>query len=198
METGYTYLIEQQDKYKIGFTTDLGKRMSQYKTHNCDFKLLYVIRGNIEKELHNKFKEYKVYTEWFNADIEILSYFKENGESVFIGEKDLILNANLFCIVCDELSGQAIKLFIVIMKYALYDEKGEGNLFYTSDIHYKQDIEHMKLKKNISRTLKELCDKGLLHRINNGVYRLNPQIAYAGQRINHAKLILNIKNKLQK
>ena len=145
----------------------------------------------------------KVFVKVSNESYALLD--KETGEikelkETFVvdEEKWLKLYASLFCLACDELSGQAIKLFIVIMKYALYDEKGEGNLFYTSDIHYKQDIEHMKLKKNISRTLKELCDKGLLHRINNGVYRLNPQIAYAGQRINHAKLILNIKNKLQK
>lgn len=121
---------------------------------------------------------------------------KELKETFFVDEeKWLKLYASLFCLACDNLSGQAIKLFIVIMKYALYDEKGEGNLFYTSDINYKKDIEKMKLKKNISRTLKELCDKGLLHRVNNGAYRLNPQIAYAGNKLNHANLILNVKNK---
>lgn len=48
------YLIKSQQYVKIGFTTDLEKRMSIYTTHNPDFELLDTCIGTLkdEKSLH--------------------------------------------------------------------------------------------------------------------------------------------------
>lgn len=81
--TGYTYLIQQGECLKIGYTTDVKKRLRQYRTHNVDFKLLYVLKGNEEKELHNKFSKFKFKNEWFNFDDEIVKYFENNSNKDF-------------------------------------------------------------------------------------------------------------------
>lgn len=79
MENGYTYLVQQDKYYKIGFTTNVKKRMAAYDTHAPNFTLLGCIPGNCEKELHKKFSEYHYKKEWFNENQDILNEFNKNG-----------------------------------------------------------------------------------------------------------------------
>ena len=65
---------------KIGYTSDLSKRMSQYKTHNPLVKLLDIRDGDeeLEEELQTYFWDYLYpgQTEWFYYNDEIIQGFK--------------------------------------------------------------------------------------------------------------------------
>jgi hypothetical protein len=115
----------------------------------------------------------------------------ELKETVVVDDEQwLKLYASLFLFACDKITGQSIKVFIACMKHAFKDE-GEGNLVCTNNPLFAKDIEHEK-KLNLSRCLKELCVCGLLKKVKNAVYRINPQVAYLGKRSDRAKLILQI------
>lgn len=125
---------------------------------------------------------------------------KETGEIeklyetfVVSDEHWLKLYANFFCMACDNISGQSIKLFSICLKYATEDQ-GDGNFILTSNPYFKKEIESKGIKSNISKYFTELTEAGLLHRICRGTYRFNPQVVYCGSRHNRAELILNIKN----
>ena len=53
------YLIKSRDRFKIGYTSNLKKRLNTYLTHNPDIELLAYKQGNKndEKELHIKYKK---------------------------------------------------------------------------------------------------------------------------------------------
>lgn len=72
---GYVYLIEDQDnkRYKIGVTRNLEKRLRNLQTGNSNkIKLIesflteYPFR--LETMLHNKFKQFHHYNEWYELD----------------------------------------------------------------------------------------------------------------------------------
>lgn len=61
------YLIQSGSFYKIGYTTNLRRRMAQYKTHNPNILLLGLKEGTLldEQQYHQRFSEFKYQTEWF-------------------------------------------------------------------------------------------------------------------------------------
>lgn len=63
------YLIQSGDKIKLGYTKDILKRMSSYRTHNPHFKLLKTYYRSdaelFEKKLHKKYKEFRQ-LEWYD------------------------------------------------------------------------------------------------------------------------------------
>lgn len=71
------YLIENENLYKIGYTTNIKSRMSTYKTHNPECVLINTIEGtsNDEKNLHKLCEEYKHSKEWFYKNDNILELF---------------------------------------------------------------------------------------------------------------------------
>lgn len=85
------YLIKSGSNLKIGFTSDLDSRLSQYKVHNPDIRLLNYKSGTREdeKRLHTLCKEYKYSDEWFNKDKRILEIFQEykNSDTVALNKK---------------------------------------------------------------------------------------------------------------
>lgn len=60
-----TYLLQTNELYKIGKSTNLKKRLAAYATHNPNFKLLWKVELDIEKYLHYTFKDVRVTGEWF-------------------------------------------------------------------------------------------------------------------------------------
>ncbi len=69
----YIIRIQNTDKYKIGITKDLQRRIKQFKTGNPDnIKIDYFIATEnsrkLEKTLHSKFKEHRIGGEWFILD----------------------------------------------------------------------------------------------------------------------------------
>lgn len=75
------YLVAHLDQFvKIGFTKNINKRLSQLQVSSpVKLELLHLIEGNVtlEKELHQKFKDFRVSGEWFNYDSSILEYFQD-------------------------------------------------------------------------------------------------------------------------
>lgn len=72
------YLIKAKDKCKIGFSKHPEKRLKQLQTGNPEvLEIAGVIKGTIsdEKQLHNKFKKYKIDREWFRYNKEIKNLF---------------------------------------------------------------------------------------------------------------------------
>lgn len=74
-----TYLIEQDNFYKIGFTRNLKSRIDGYETHNINFKVIGYILRNEEKELQEKFRDFHYKKEWFYKNPIIVEEFKNRG-----------------------------------------------------------------------------------------------------------------------
>lgn len=79
-ELGTLYLIQSGDYLKIGYSKNLSERLTSYKTHNPNFKLLDTREGTFADEsfLHKKLKKYlvKEYSEWMFYNVEVINIFK--------------------------------------------------------------------------------------------------------------------------
>lgn len=76
----FVYLIEHENKYKIGFSRDINKRMKSFNTsHAIPCKIIGIAPGDLPLEgaLHNKFKDYRLNGEWFLKKLAILEEFKK-------------------------------------------------------------------------------------------------------------------------
>ena len=78
----YLYIIKNESKYKIGFTSDIKKRYNNYKSHLGSVNLIYVYESfesnKLELFLHEKYKKQRVIGEYFNLSdkdlLDIISY----------------------------------------------------------------------------------------------------------------------------
>lgn len=80
--SGFIYFIQGEcgGPIKIGYTTDLVKRLSSLQTGYPDrLELLLAFPGNRkhEKALHDKFEEYRLNGEWFRPAPKVLEKIKE-------------------------------------------------------------------------------------------------------------------------
>jgi len=68
------YLIECGDYYKIGYASDIDRRLKQYNTHNPDYIVLDIKDGDTKDEalLHRKCKEFRIKGEWFEKCADVL------------------------------------------------------------------------------------------------------------------------------
>ena len=65
--------------YKIGITSNIKKRIKQLQTGNSNrLQLVCYIKNdnvyNLEKELHNHFKDKLVFGEWYNLNLDDIEY----------------------------------------------------------------------------------------------------------------------------
>lgn len=65
-----TYIIQTNIYYKIGNTKNLSIRLRPYRTHNPEFKVVYIIYADVEKRLHKHFKDYHYNLEWYKLPID--------------------------------------------------------------------------------------------------------------------------------
>lgn len=134
---------------------------------------------------------------WFLTNTET-GEMKELQETFVVNEEHwLKLYVDMFCMLCDKLSGASIKLMTIILKYAQKDESF-GNFFMTNHPGLKKEIEAKGLSSNYRKYVAELASNGLIYRVSQGIYSINPQIAYCGNRADHAKLILKIEAEVRK
>ena len=72
-EYKYTYILtDKSGKYKIGRTSDLKKRFSTFCVSNPSIKIIAIIIGDAEEELHRRFRNKQVKGEWFDlSDFDI-------------------------------------------------------------------------------------------------------------------------------
>ena len=71
------YLLESTNYFKIGYTTNIKSRLSTYKTHNPDIKLIQTKDGtkNDEKILHKICEKYRFNNEWFHKNDIVINSF---------------------------------------------------------------------------------------------------------------------------
>lgn len=71
-----TYLMKDivNNYAKIGRSIDCSRRHFDLHANNPNIKMLFVIKNDIEKQLHIKYKSKRMYGEWFNlTEIDIKS-----------------------------------------------------------------------------------------------------------------------------
>jgi hypothetical protein len=127
------YLIQSEELVKIGFTSNMKKRLSQYKLHNPKSKLLYHCeRGGLDFEaiIHGKFKHKKDSGEWFKlseADIKDCISFIEKEIVSYRSSREKVLDyfINDFMFVWDLRGTQAPRIRI--------EEKGSCVIGYSNN-----------------------------------------------------------------
>ena len=72
-EKGFVYFIHQEGnftQFKIGYATDLNKRLRALQTGNPNLLIVYRVIENVtrktETELHHFFYSYRIRNEWFS------------------------------------------------------------------------------------------------------------------------------------
>lgn len=89
------YLIECGDYYKIGYASDIDRRLKQYNTHNPDYIVIDTKEGDTKDEalLHRRCKEFRIKGEWFEKCADVLdawyTYEKVIDEYTFVGFDEL-------------------------------------------------------------------------------------------------------------
>jgi hypothetical protein len=74
----FVYLIEAASRYKIGYSTNIDRRIKTFNTANCvPCRIIAVAPGSkqLEKSLHQEFKRFRVNREWFINAPDILDAF---------------------------------------------------------------------------------------------------------------------------
>lgn len=67
----WIYFIKCLDKIKIGYTTNIARRMKELKTGNGEkLELIYKIQGDkyLERVYQHKYQDYHISGEWFEAE----------------------------------------------------------------------------------------------------------------------------------
>jgi len=78
----YFYILKNENKYKLGFTSDIKKRHSNYKAHLGYVNIIYIYKGydanDIESYLHSKYNSKRIVGEYFQLSkddiLNIISY----------------------------------------------------------------------------------------------------------------------------
>ena len=72
-KSGYVYVLRCADKYKIGYSQNVERRMRQLDTRPFPLELVIKVYSeiayDIEQELHKSLQEYKLTGEWYSSDI---------------------------------------------------------------------------------------------------------------------------------
>ena len=73
-DTRKTYILRGNDRglYKIGMTTDIHRRQSAISNTVEECILIACVNGDIEKELHNRLRDYRITGEWFDLPDNVL------------------------------------------------------------------------------------------------------------------------------
>lgn len=70
----YLYIIQSDNSYKIGFSSNWKRREKSYKTHLPTYKLIYLVKSfscfELENDLHLMFDNKRKQGEWFELSNE--------------------------------------------------------------------------------------------------------------------------------
>ena len=96
--SGWLYLIRNKDIYKIGITKNFNHRMRQLKPDNVVAKLYTREYLKLEKELHNRYKHFRIpQTEYFRLNNSHLKEIKNKYfETDYNGIVSLIILLRIF------------------------------------------------------------------------------------------------------
>jgi hypothetical protein len=73
-KNGNVYFIKDKvtGYIKIGWTTNVNRRMKQFRTSNLNLELIYVLENStmlVEQSLHNYFESERVGLEWYQPHL---------------------------------------------------------------------------------------------------------------------------------
>ena len=134
---------EYHDILKIGYSSRsfLEGRKSHYDTHNFGYTFLGEKEGPIELEnyLHYRFRDFKISTEWFRYDQEIIDVFNEiswDDDLPFTSDKEIIEYSRKY--ILDNLIPNVSKLSDLFLEDLLNEmkEKAKGYL----DLEYNENL----------------------------------------------------------
>ena len=139
--SGWLYLIRNKDLYKIGITKNFDNRMKQLKPDNVVAKLYTRDFMKLEKELHNRYKKYRIpQTEYFRLENTQLKEIKQRiskldypiniTSEIFI--KSILLLLFIFCLVLLFMSSNINDLNMAIFKSLLWIERISFGLAFIS------------------------------------------------------------------
>ncbi len=129
---GWVYLIRNRDLYKIGITKNFEMRMRQLKPDNVVTKLYSSDFLKLERELHNRYKEFRIpQTEYFRLEhyhlkeikqrLSKLDYSMSMLSQIFI--KSLLFIILIFSLLFLFISLNINDINIVILKSLLWMER---------------------------------------------------------------------------
>ena len=69
------YFIKTENWYKVGYASNVTKRIEAYYTHNPSFEVIGVRKGDkkLETEYHNRCRQYPKKGEWFQIPEELVT-----------------------------------------------------------------------------------------------------------------------------
>ena len=129
---GWLYLIRNRDLYKIGITKNFENRMLQLKPDNVVIKLYTSDFLKLEKELHNRYKKFRIpQTEYYRLDeyhireirkrISLLEFPMTLILEIFI--KSLFFTLLIFFILFLFLFLHVNDIYVIILKSILLMER---------------------------------------------------------------------------
>ncbi len=130
--SGWLYLIRNRDLYKIGITKNFENRMRQLKPDNVVAKLYTSDFLNLERELHNRYKKFRIpQTEYFRLKNHHLKEIKQRISkydytlSIVLGNfiKSLVLTSLIFILILFILTLNINDINIVILRSLLWMER---------------------------------------------------------------------------
>lgn len=85
------YFIQCNEYYKVGYATDIYRRMKDYATHNPYVKLIGVKDGDMQEEAdyHQLYKGYPSWGEWAKLPPKLVAYIAEDFTPLKIDYKPL-------------------------------------------------------------------------------------------------------------
>ena len=71
--SGFVYVLACGDKYKVGYSKDVSRRIKQLDTRPFELKLVYKQYSEcayiVEQQIHKQLQEYKVANEWYDISV---------------------------------------------------------------------------------------------------------------------------------
>lgn len=187
MKNEVLYLIKSRDRFKIGYTSNLKKRLSTYITHNPDIELISYKQGTRkdEKELHIKYEKYLITnSEWMIIPKEEIKNLLKDFEVNSCLKSSIVFNlSNIDNLV--KLDGNLIHLLFCIVygeELSLFDIDEEG-YFYNNKL-FKDHIREANLDLSdgaIDVYISQLTKQGFLIKKCKGCYMLNLTYFFKGR-----------------
>lgn len=158
------YFIKSGNFLKVGFSADVPKRMKQYATHNPDFKLLFIIAGDIklERQIQSDLDRYRFRLEWFHCDEHVLAHV----EYLRVKYKDWVEDLESIKLKMRDIEYELLTLIINTAKEVTN---------FPATKHFK--LEWAKALKvpiaSIESTLTKLIKKKVLTKVTTGILCLD-------------------------
>ena len=153
------YLIKSNQYVKIGFTTDLEKRIKNYTTCNPDFEVLDTCIGTLkdESQLHKQIKKFLFRNEWYFDNPEIHKIWNIYKETNSLKNGLQLLNY----------TDKNILFFVLkLVDFSNINKKIEFTKQWIKTISYELNIS-INLLKN---SLKKMKDLGIIYNTNKSIY----------------------------